>query len=403
MDVLKLLLLILFLTGCGSSERFGKTFHEPTSECTDSALPNRYLVKNKTGGVSVENISRKELEKKYDDETIDKNSIDSIEPDYQVKLDPQDESDVESDADGTWGISAINIEDAWNSGYLGQNVVVGVIDSGMDTNHPALQKRLAKNIAEVTGISGADDDNNGYVDDVISWNFADDTNSVTDPLGHGTHVSGIIAAEHTGDSTDPKGVAPQSTIIPISFLDGSGSGYISNALRSLDYAKARNVNVINASWGGSGCSTILQQKIDVLKNQGIIFVAASGNSGINIDHYYEYPASLNLPNQITVGSSEPNENLSFFSNYGYTAVHLLAPGSSILSTYPGGNYKTMSGTSMAAPFVTGAVAILKSAKPNATYSEIKNAIINSVSRRNYPVLSRGQLDISAAIKSLQGH
>lgn len=390
---------MLLLAGCGGSERFGKTFHEPTSECTDSAISHRYLVKDKTGNVVVEKISRTELEKKYDDTAIESKKIVSIEPDYQINVNAHDDVEAEPSS-GTWGISAIHVQDAWNSGYHGQNVSVAVIDSGMDTNHPALKSRLAQNIAEMTGFAGTDDDNNGYVDDFVSWNFADDSNDVTDPLGHGTHVAGIVAAEDTGNDDDPKGVAPKATILPISFLDSSGSGYISNAIRALDYARSRNVHVVNASWGGGGCSTILQQKIEALKNQGIVLVAASGNSGVNIDRFYEYPASLNLPNQITVGSMEPNDSLSDFSNYGFIAVHLIAPGSSILSTYPGGNYKKMSGTSMAAPFVTGAVAVLKSAKPSATYLEIKNAILNSTAPGNYPVLSRGQLDVSASINRL---
>lgn len=402
MDVSKSILLILFfalLTACGTSDRFSQTYHEPTSQCTDSAINNRYLVRDKTGNVIVESISRAQLEKKYDDIALEK--IAAIEPDYQIRI--YTDSGTEAVSDGNWGISAINVAGAWNAGYYGQNVLVAVIDSGIDLSHPALYKRLAQNIAEVNGVQGIDDDNNGFVDDTVSWNFGDNIPGVSDPLGHGTHVAGIIAAEQTGNINDSKGVAPQSTILPISFIDSTGSGYISNALRALDYAGSRNANVINASWGGGGCSTILQQKIEALKTQDVVFVAASGNSGVNIDHFYEYPAALNLPNQITVGSIDPNDGISYFSNYGFVAVHLLAPGASILSTYPGGNYKSMSGTSMATPFVTGAVAILKGARPHATYAEIKSALINSVTKRNYPVLSGGQLNISAALNWLQTH
>ncbi|OQW52421.1 MAG: hypothetical protein A4S09_08695 [Proteobacteria bacterium SG_bin7] len=401
MDVLRLSFLILMLPSCGPSNRFNQTYQEPTSQCVDSATTERYLVIDRAGNVSIENTSRTALEKKYDDQTLEKKNINTIEPDYQIKI--ESVSDQDEVASGTWGISAINIEAAWSAGYYGQNVVVGIVDSGLDVNHPALAKKVAQNISESTGVAGVDDDNNGFTDDLVSWNFANDTNDVRDDLGHGTHVAGIVAAEETGDTSDPRGVAPRSTVLPISFLDSSGSGYISGALRALDYAKSRNVSVINASWGGGGCSTILQQKIEALKNQGIVFVAASGNSGINIDQFYEYPASLNLSNQITVGSLAPNSQLSDFSNYGYIAVHLIAPGSSILSTYPGGTYKKMSGTSMATPFVTGAVAILKSAKPSATYSEIKNAILKSVTSEKYPVSSRGKLNVSEAVKWLQNH
>ncbi len=399
MDVRYLLLLIssLTLAACGNVGRFSQSFHESSPQCAEAAVPTRYVVHEKFGGIKIEIVSREELEQKYSDPDLLEN-IEAIEPDYKISV--QEEKEAASSGDGNWGIDAVNVGGPWSAGFYGQNVMVAVIDSGMDIYHPQLRGRVVANSAEMTGRPGVDDDNNGYVDDITSWNFGANSADVADELGHGTHVAGIIAAEHTGNIADPRGVAPGANLLPISFIDGSGSGYISNAIRALDYARARGAKIINASWGGGSCSTILQQKIEALKAAGIIFVAAAGNAGNNIDLILEYPASLNLENQITVGSVGALNELSDFSNFGSATVHLLAPGANILSTFPGG-YRHMTGTSMATPFVAGAAALLKGAFPQASYSQIKTAILNSVVAGNYPVQTRGRLNIGAAFSYLQ--
>ncbi len=392
-----LLISTVILAGCGNAGRFDQTFRDSSPQCADAAAKNRYIVKSKSSfGVHLEEMTRDELRDKYSKQDA-LNDVDVIEPDYNVTV--FDAPVMDPTGDSNWGINSVNIKEAWSAGVYGQGITVAIIDSGLDINHPQLRNRLNINSAEASGMPGVDDDNNGFPDDVVAWNFGANSSDISDPIGHGTHVAGVIAADHTANSTDPKGIAPHAQVLPISFIDASGGGYISNAIQAIDYARDRGAQVINASWGGGGCSTILQQKIDALKAQGIIFVAASGNAGNNIDQILEFPASLNLSNQITVGSTDPSLAMSNFSNYGVVAVHLLAPGANIYSTFPGG-YRTMSGTSMATPFVTGAVAILKSYRPQADYSKIKSALLNSVSSGNYPVLTRGRLNIAAALAQL---
>lgn len=403
MDVTKsyLLILSLLITSCNSGESNNQMFREPTPQCADSAVKNSFLVKFKSGEI-------KQLEKDKDqvsqwiDDSKNQDEIEVVENNYKVSVFDNVVS-LAATGDPTWGVADVNVSSVWSEGVWGQNTVIGIIDSGIDYDHPQLANRLAKNYAELNGKIGVDDDSNGYIDDFLSWNFASNTSDVADHLGHGTHVAGIIAAEHTSTIGSVKGIAPSATVLPISFIDSSGSGYISDAIRSIDYAISRRVNIINASWGGGGCSSILQEKINSLAANGILFISASGNAGNNIDRILEYPASLNLKNQITVGAVDSNGFITSFSNYGLINVHLLAPGSNILSTYPSSTTHALSGTSMATPFVAAATALLKSYRPSADYSLIKQALIASATNYDYPVQSQGKLNIGAAYQWLKSH
>ncbi len=413
METYKLLnLLILFflytliyftISACAPAQTsMSKTFQEPSQQCVDSAIKTRFLVTFEDGSVMVEEAQSKEaLFKKYENIHGQIQKVKLVEYDFQLKIDIGGELRPQAEA-GNWGIENTNAASLWNKNILGQDVLVAIVDSGIDINHSQLIGRLAYNDAELNGQKNVDDDNNGFVDDVLSWNFATRNNDVRDTVGHGTHVAGIIAADHTTNDLLPKGVAPKAKILPITFIDKSGGGSISAAIAAIDYAKTRGAKVINASWGGGVCSNTLKQKIESLSSQGILFVAAAGNDGTNIDQFYEYPASLNLSNQITVGANTFANQIADFSNFG-SRVHLLAPGQDILSTYPGNETRLMSGTSMATPFVTGAVALLISAFPNASFEKIKSAIMSSTDPYLFPVETRGKLNIGAAYSYLQNN
>lgn len=385
------ILITLFFVGCGPNEpKNAIVFHESSQNCESKVVKNKFLVQKKTGEISVESS----LENLKD--------VRQAEPDYRITLEDS-HSSLGEPANGLWGIQNVGAESIWDQGILGSEVLVAVVDSGVDINHDQLRSRIAINSREASGLFGVDDDNNGKIDDVYGWNFALNQDDVQDPIGHGTHVAGIILAEHTDDTSQPKGLAPQARLIPISFIDRSGGGYISDAINSLDYAKSRGAKVVNASWGGAECSVLLKEKIQSLGEAGILFVAASGNDGQNVDNFAQFPASFNLVNQITVGSIDFDNSLSNFSNFGSLSVHILAPGAGILSTYPGSSSSSMSGTSMATPFVVGAAALLWSALPNANYLQIKQALLSSVTRSQYPVSSRGRLDLPKALTYLTTH
>lgn len=281
-----------------------------------------------------------------------------------------------------YSMTKINASSAWNLTTGSKSVVVGVIDTGIDYNHPDLAANVWKNPGEIAG-NGIDDDGNGFVDDVYGFNFVSNTGNVMDDNGHGTHVSGTIAAVGN-NSRGVVGVNWNTSVMALKFLDNTGSGYISNAILAVNYAtmmKSRygvNIKVLNNSWGGGGYSAALDSAIQASNNAGILFVAAAGNSGTNNDTTAQYPANFTSPNVISVAASDQNDQLASFSCYGASTVDLAAPGVSIYSTLPNNRYGIYSGTSMATPLVSGVAALAWAYKPNASVTDIRNALLNGV-------------------------
>lgn len=176
---------------------------------------------------------------------------------------------------------------------------------------------------------------------------------------------------------------------------------LSSALKGIDYAISRGAKIINASWGGTGCSRALQQKVSEAISQNVLFISAAGNNGLNLERFPEFPAAFNLPLQITVGAIRSSLNMDSYSNYSRSIVHIFAPGTMIVSTIPGGGYAGLSGTSMATPFVAAASAILMSAQPNLGLQDLRKTLLNSViTDQNYLNASRGRLNIGRAIDAL---
>lgn len=306
------------------------------------------------------------------------------------------------------GPSQIHAPAVWNQGFMGEGAVVAVVDTPVDISHPQLKNRIYINEAEANGKPGVDDDGNGFIDDVYGWNFNEDRpQSTADVSDHGTHVAGIIAADDT--RKEISGIAPKAKIVAASFLDPSGNGNLFSALTALKYASARGAQIINASWGAECYSPSLETEIKNLAHDGVLFVAAAGNEFLDFDtapkNTWTYPAAYNLENQITVGANNLLGYLLSFSNRSFSLVHLTAPGYKVLSSVPGG-YAQESGTSMAAPFVTGAAALLKGAFPNANPVLLKQAILAGVTKHQGYIsktLTGGILDIEASMNYLKNH
>ncbi|MBT6459670.1 MAG: S8 family serine peptidase, partial [Planctomycetaceae bacterium] len=303
----------------------------------------------------------------------------------------------------------IDATEAWEITTGSHDVVIGVIDSGVDITHPDLAANIWVNPGE-TPNNGIDDDGNGFIDDVNGWDFYDDDNSPNDGNGHGTHVAGTIGAVGN-NNLGITGVNWQVSLLPLRFLGNDGSGWTSDAVAAVNYATMLkrdfgiNVAGTNNSWGGGGYSRTLDRAIQVANDEGIMFIAAAGNQGTNNDANPSYPTNYTSPNVISVAALNRNDSLASFSNYGATTVDVGAPGVSIYSTLPGNSYGSLSGTSMAAPHVAGVVGLLNAAKPGISVTEVTNAIFDSVDplqSLNGKTLTGGRVNAASALTSLLG-
>ena len=349
-----------------------------------------------------------------------------IEPDYIITLDDVQKPSSTQESSGKitpqattpndpgysqlWGLNNtgqsagtadadIDAPEAWDIQKGNQNLVIGVIDTGVDYNHPDLVGNIWTNPGEIAG-DGIDNDNNGYIDDTRGWDFAYNDNNPMDGHGHGTHVSGTIAGKGN-NGVGVTGVAWNAKIMPLKMFDDTGSGgYTSNAILAINYATAKGVKLTNNSWGGGGYSQALSDAINTAGQQGALFIASAGNATQNTDVTPSYPASYNLSNIISVASTTRTDGLSYFSNYGATTVDLGAPGSDIYSAWPNSSYNTISGTSMASPHVTGAAALLWSQNPTWTAQQVKNKLMQTtdpISALSGKTVTGGRLNINNAL------
>jgi len=363
---------------------------------------------------------------------------------------------------GTAGAD-IHATQAWTVTSGSAKTVVAVIDTGVDYNHPDLYQNIwinqqeiplsrLRNLTDVDGdglitfhdlnnpinqgvgkltdvngdgrIDAADvlspmrldshgndtglggwahhstqDGDTAHPDDLIGWNFVNNTNNPFDDNGHGTHVSGTIGAMGN-DGVGVTGINWSVSIMALKFLDARGSGYDSNAINALNYSVVHGATISNNSWGGASYDPNLLAAIQNAQAHGDIFVAAAGNNGQNLDASPSYPASFNLDNVVVVAATDRNDQLASFSNYGAGSVSLAAPGVEILSTTPNNTYGWYSGTSMATPHVTGVLALLRSQNPTWSYGQLINQVLSTVDP--LPGLqgitkTGGRLDAAAAL------
>jgi subtilisin family serine protease len=298
-----------------------------------------------------------------------------------------------------WGLFAVNAPAAWDT-TQGDGTVVAVVDTGVDYNHPDIAANIWTNINEVDG-NFIDDDGNGFVDDVRGWNFMFNNNDPSDHNGHGTHVAGTIAALGN-NGLGVIGVAWHSQIMPLKALDDNGFGFDFTLAPAIIYAASNGADVINASWSAQGTSQSIEEAIQFATGLGTVFVAAAGNSSQDATNFFP----PNSPEAITVASHDPFGNFSFFSNFG-SRIDATAPGEDILSLQAAGTfqgqpvidgYTRMTGTSMAAPHVSGTVALILSGNPTYTTDLVREILhISDTSAPFDPRFGFGKLNAAAAL------
>lgn len=279
-----------------------------------------------------------------------------------------------------------------------KKIRVAVIDTGVDYHHSDLSASMWKNTVELYGVKGVDDDQNGFIDDVYGYDFANNDGDPMDDHRHGTHCAGTIGAMLNNEKGGI-GIAQSVEIIAIKALDHEGRGYTNNLIQAINYAVQMGAQIISASWGGVESTPEFESLFFELEKKNIIFVAAAGNDGLDLEIEKTYPVSYHTKNLIVVASSDNSGQMWKDSNYGASIVHLAAPGVSIFSTHLRNSYSTETGTSMATPMVAGAAALLWSLHPSWNSLEIKRRLIEFVqpmSGLKGKVVSGGILDIEAA-------
>ncbi len=277
--------------------------------------------------------------------------------------------------------------------------VVAVIDTGIDPAHPALKGSLWANAKEAAGRPGVDDDGNGFVDDVHGWDFAKNSGQLSDPHGHGTHISGIIA----GQDASFQGVCPGSRIMSLRYYDpnASGSENLRNTVRSIHYAIDNGAQIINYSGGGLEFSADEFAAMKKAQDRGVLVVAAAGNERSNADLRPYYPASYPLDNIMSVTAIDDRGQVLPSSNWGLKKVHIAAPGNSIFSALPGNGYGFMTGTSQATAFVSGIAALLLTENPAATMVQLKT-LIETSGKKHPQLLGKTKLAARADASSAMG-
>lgn len=327
-----------------------------------------------------------------------------------------------------WGLSDIGFFDSFTPlvqpiasqvAPCSNQITVAVVDTGIDYTHPDLKESIWVNSGETgswapkdpsstacrdKSCNGIDDDGNGFVDDVAGWDFVNNQPLPYDTHGHGTHISGIIAAQ-SSNGLGATGVCPGVSIMPLKYYDSGSNGMnnLQNTVRAIQYAVRMGAHIINYSGGGAEPASAERAAVEEANRKGVLFVAAAGNDGHNNAISPYYPASYPVDNIIGVASLNQKNQLLSSSNFG-TTVHVAAPGLGILSTVPGGKFGTMSGTSQATAFVTGAAALLASqlkGKSAFDIYQIKEWILNGAkplpSNENKSLVISGLLSIPGSL------
>lgn len=327
-----------------------------------------------------------------------------------------------------WGLGKVNAAAAWSIHRGSKDVIVAIIDTGVDYNHEDLRDAMWRNPGEVAG-NGIDDDNNGFIDDVVGWDFAGNDALPYDLMsqmrfdgnpGHGTHCAGV-AAGAGNNATGISGVAPNVSIMALRFITDKGEGTTADGIKAINYAVANGAKVLSNSWGGEKDAeddTELKASIQAAQDAGVllIFAAGNGRNGVGFSNDTDskpmIPASYDHDAIIAVAATDVNDALGAFSNFGPRTTDLAAPGVKVFSTVPDNGYEDSisvfgiplaewSGTSMATPHVAGAAALVWSKDPTLTAAEVKAKLLGStraVSGLSGKVKTGGVLDVAAALR-----
>lgn len=295
-----------------------------------------------------------------------------------------------------WGWHKVETARAWSVTQGSDDLVVAVIDTGIDYNHEDLQASLYRE------------------GDWFGWDFVNNDALPYDDLkldfvghiGHGTHAASIIAAQ-ANNGVGFAGIAPRVKILPLKFLNASNRGEDAHALAAFSLALEKGAKIINASWGGTGDpnaeeNRLMKEGIEILRGHGVLVVAAAGNSQNNNDGSEPVlPATYPLDNIISVAKSDKSDGMPWNSGYGKNSVHLMAPGQDVLGAAPKNKYRESSGTSFAVPHVVGALALVWSQYPEWTYLQVKEAVLKSVdpaSRYSRGTITNGRLNVARGLE-----
>ncbi len=291
---------------------------------------------------------------------------------------------------------ALGAKEAWTQSS-GAGVLVAVLDTGVQLNHPDLAANIWTNPGEIAG-NRIDDDKDGIVDDVHGANMFDFSANVDDDNGHGTHVAGIVAARQ-GNGVGGSGIAPDAKILPVKVLDSTMAGNTDALAFGIRYAVDRGAKILNVSVNADAPTDTVKAAVRYAGDHGAIIVASSGNNGRNIDLQPSYPASLADPAVFSVAAADEAGLLWQLSNTGLLSVDLAAPGEHIASTARGSSYQSRTGTSAAAPFVAGSLALLSSARPDLSMTALRDAVEDTTKRTSIlsSLLGGGRLDVGAAM------
>ena len=331
-----------------------------------------------------------------------------------------------------WGMNDIGVMDGWKSTKGSEDLVVAVIDTGVDYTHEDLLPNLWRNVKEIPN-NGIDDDGNGYIDDMIGWDFVSNDNKPYDlamePLeilfkggnpGHGTHCAGNVAAR-ADNGIGIAGVAPNVKIMSLRFISEKGQGTTADAIRAIEYAVNNGAKNMSNSWGsegeepGSPENKALRDAVQLAQDKGVLFIAAAGNGhkGVGYDNDTDaapaYPASYDHDIIISVAALDVNNQLGSFSNWGAMGVDIGAPGVKVFSTVVDQGYSDVvidkfgfkaywDGTSMATPHVAGAAALYWSAHPEKSWQDVKAALLGSAEKipaLSGKAVSQGKLDVQS--------
>lgn len=377
----KLLFLSLFIFSCGKSKTNESVFpNEAFAACASQTIKNQFIVGWEDGTYTLESD---ETENSFRENFIKNNlqKIRHIDRDYKIQLknleiSPNTKISVRS-SDFQWQVDKINARSVWNQGFQGQDVIVGVVDGMVDVQHNQLKNNI-----------------------LYSQQFNTEVNNpITNK--HGTHVSGIIAADP--NSGPVSGIAPRAKIAAGQFISNDGSGSIGEAILAMTSVANQGARIINLSWGGAPCVSNLKSALEQLSARGILIVTAAGNEATDSDFSPTYPAAFMIYNQLNIAATGLNDLITSFSNRGYKTVQLAAPGQTIYSTTPGNTIQAMDGTSMSAPVVSGAAALLMSAVPQSSAQQVKQALMNSVdiSGSRLQVTSGGRINVKNALVELK--
>lgn len=352
-----------------------------------------------------------------------------------IKLPGAQQTGADPMISNAWGLAKIGAIPAFSRLPQGKDIIVAVTDTGVDYNHTDLIQNMWRNAGEIAD-DGIDNDGNGFVDDMVGWDFASKDNKPYDlsmsPFeilfsggnpGHGTHCAGVIAAR-LNNASGAAGTAPKAKLMALRFITEKGQGTTADAISAVDYAVKNGAHIISASWGGERGDDAeergLEESIQRAMAKGVIFVAAAGNGRSNgttapagfdndTDAKPMVPASYDIANVIAVSAMDINDQLASFSNWGRRSVDIGAPGVKILSTVPGNRYQdtvidmggmkvTWDGTSMATPFVAGALAVIWSTKPTETWQQVYASLLShtvSVPALSGKVSTQGRLDLTS--------